>query len=173
MKWGGFTPIVEFYKDEACTQKIDQNGVELEMSMNGIQATIYTKSNVSWLIDTKIEGSILKKINYREETDKLSRIFEVASSFFVVYDDNMISRTDKEVLLNCKYEGGQEKQIRVIKKGVEDFTQIIDSVFSSLKGDDLVGDYFCPMFPATGDRLSLEFPVKSLNRDSREIGLKL
>lgn len=164
LKWGGFTPIVEFYKDEACTQKIDQNGVELEMSMNGIQATIYTKSNVSWLIDTKIEGSILKKINYREETDKLSRIFEVASSFFVVYDDNMISRTDKEVLLNCKYEGGQEKQIRVIKKGVEDFTQIIDSVFSSLKGDDLVGDYFCPMFPATGDRLSLEFPVKSLNK---------
>lgn len=164
LKWGGFTPTVEFYKDEACTQKIDQNGVELEMSMNGIQATIYTKSNVPWLIDTKIEGSILKKINYREETDKLSRIFEVASSFFVVYDDNMISRTDKEVLLNCKYEGSQEKQIRVIKKGVEDFTQIIDSVFSSLRGDDLVGDYFCPMFPATGDKLSLEFPVKSLNK---------
>lgn len=172
LKWNGFTPSLEFFKDKECTQPVDQNGIELEITMNGIQATVYTKSNVPWVMDTDIEGSILKKVNYKEETDKFPRIFDTTSSLFAVYDDDKISKNDKEIILNCKYENSQEKSIKIVKKGVENFTQIGDSVFDFLKGDDLVGDYFCPMFPASGEKLSLEFPVRSLN-DNEDLDVVL
>lgn len=162
LNWPGFTPSVTFYKDQECTQPIGEDGIEIESTLNVMQAMIYTKSNVPWSINTDLNGTILAGIDYKDNTDEFPRVFESTSSFFAVYNTDKLSKTDQEIVLSCKYEGNGESKVKVVKKGTGNLIQLDATAFESLKGgDDLVGDYFCPMFAATGDNLSLEFSVKT------------
>lgn len=160
LKWGGFTPTVEFYKDEACTQLIGKEGIVLEESMNGFQAPIFVKSNVSWILATKLENSILTSVDNSEEGGKIDRVFMTCIKLFAVFNNDKLSNIDQALDLSFEYNVDNKSVLKVIKEATSNFIEINKKDFDVIKGNGLVGDYPEPMFdaiPGDGKVTSLEF----------------
>lgn len=163
LKWNGFTPSVKFYKDEACTQEIDESGILLEESMNGFQAKFFVKSNIPWTFETELENTILSKVSNSENGATLERVFETVTTLFAVFNEDKLSNIEQSINLGFKY-NSDESTLKIIKEATTNFVEINSEDFNVIKDNDPNGQYILPMFDAineTGNTLSLEFRVKT------------
>lgn len=165
LKWGGFTPTVEFYTDEECLNLVPETGMPLEETMNGIQAKVYVKSNVPWTVKMS-EATMLSEVSNGEDGADLSRVFTNVIGIFTVFDENKLDSEDKTEKLSFSYEGNKTAELNLYKAGVgNSYLQIDKNVFATLD-KDINGTGF-PMFPATADengdgsKLTLRFSVRS------------
>lgn len=92
LKWGGFTPTVEFYSDEECLNLVPESGMPLEETMNGIQAKVYVKSNTSWIVKMS-DVTMLKEVSNGDDGLSLPRVFTNVIGIFTVFDENLNSAT--------------------------------------------------------------------------------
>lgn len=163
LKWNGFIPSVKFYKDEACTQEIDESGILLEESMNGFQAKFFVKSNIPWTFETELENTILSKVSNSENGATLERVFETVTTLFAVFNEDKLSNIEQSINLGFKY-NSDESTLKIIKEATTNFVEINSEDFNVIKDNDPNGQYILPMFDAineTGNTLSLEFRVKT------------
>lgn len=166
LKWGGFTPAVEFYKDEACTQLIGKDGIAFEETMNGIQAKIFVKSNVPWIANLNQAETMLQKLDNADEGKNALRVFTNVTHVFAVFNESKLDSEDKTEKLSFSYEGNKTAELSLYKKGVgNNYLKIDESAFITLD-KDITGTGF-PMFPATEEsesngesKLSLRFSVR-------------
>lgn len=164
LKWGGFTPTVEFYSDEECLNLVPESGMPLEETMNGIQAKVYVKSNTSWIVKMS-DVTMLKEVSNGEDGLNLPRVFTNVIGIFTVFDENKLDSEDKTEKLSFSYEGSKTAELNLYKAGVgNNYLQIDKNVFAALD-KDINGTGF-PMFPATAEngdnsKLILRFSVRS------------
>lgn len=164
LKWGGFTPTVEFYTDEECLNLVPESGMPLEETMNGIQAKVYVKSNTSWTVKMS-DVTMLKEVSNGEDGLNLPRVFTNVIGIFTVFDENKLDSEDKTEKLSFSYEGSKTAELNLYKAGVgNNYLQIDKNVFAALD-KDINGTGF-PMFPATAEngdnsKLTLRFSVRS------------
>lgn len=164
LKWGGFTPTVEFYTDEECLNLVPESGMPLEETMNGIQAKVYVKSNIPWTVKMS-DVTMLKEVSNGEDGLNLPRVFTNVIGIFTVFDENKLDSEDKTEKLSFSYEGSKIAELNLYKAGVgNSYLQIDKNVFVTLD-KDINGTGF-PMFPATAEngdnsKLTLRFSVRS------------
>lgn len=164
LKWGGFTPTVEFYTDEECLNLVPESGMPLEETMNGIQAKVYVKSNTSWIVKMS-DVTMLKEVSNGDDGLSLPRVFTNVIGIFTVFDENKLDSEDKTEKLSFSYEGSKTAELNLYKAGVgNNYLQIDKNVFATLD-KDINGTGF-PMFPATAEngdnsKLTLRFSVRS------------
>lgn len=164
LKWGGFTPTVEFYSDEECLNLVPESGMPLEETMNGIQAKVYVKSNTSWIVKMS-DVTMLKEVSNGDDGLSLPRVFTNVIGIFTVFDENKLDSEDKTEKLSFSYEGSKTAELNLYKAGVgNNYLQIDKNVFATLD-KDINGTGF-PMFPAAAEngdnsKLTLRFSVRS------------
>lgn len=164
LKWGGFTPTVEFYTDEECLNLVPGSGMPLEETMNGIQAKVYVKSNTPWTVKMS-DVTMLKEVSNGEDGLNLPRVFTNVIGIFTVFDENKLDSEDKTEKLSFSYEGSKTAELNLYKAGVgNSYLQIDRNVFATLD-KEIDGTGF-PMFPATAEngdnsKLTLRFSVRS------------
>lgn len=164
LKWGGFTPTVEFYTDEECLNLVPGSGMPLEETMNGIQAKVYVKSNTPWTVKMS-DVTMLKEVSNGEDGLNLPRVFTNVIGIFTVFDENKLDSEDKTEKLSFSYEGSKTAELNLYKAGVgNSYLQIDRNVFTTLD-KEIDGTGF-PMFPATAEngdnsKLTLRFSVRS------------
>ena len=169
LKWGGFTPTVEFYRykveGDVQSELIPvTDAVELIRSEGKTQVSLVVKSNVPWTLLTELDNTIIGEVSNVEQGENLDRIFTNSLTIFPVFDEQKLDSEDKSATLSFGYENADKKtvDITLLKKGVGDnYIEIDNKAFNKLTAD-LTGTGW-KMFPATAEdgSLSIEIEVRA------------
>lgn len=92
LKWGGFTPTVEFYRykveGDVQSELIPvTDAVELIRSEGKTQVSLVVKSNVPWTLLTELDNTIIGEVSNVEQGENLDRIFTNSLTIFPVFDE--------------------------------------------------------------------------------------
>lgn len=175
LKWGGFTPSVEFYKykveGDVQSELIPVGeAAELVKYDGKTQVSLVVKANVPWNLLTDLNGTIISEVSNVTEGESFDRVFSSSLNIFPVFNEKMLNSDDTSLNLSFGYENDGKVEVKLLKKGVGDkYIEIDNTAFSSLTAD-LTGTGW-KMFPATAEegKLSIEIEVRGTTSDIKPI----